>query len=251
MTGPRPRLHRLPALTFAWLRSPAGKLALGFFAVAAALWLFLTVGSEMLEGETRALDRRLLLALRTPGNLADPIGPRGLEEAMRDITGLGGFTLMTVVPLVAVVVLWRMRLRVEALVMTGVVLLAQASANGLKVVYARPRPDLVPHGSYVYSNSFPSGHSSVSSAVFLILAIIAARHVSRTGDRIGLYALAVLLVTAIGLSRVYLGVHWPTDVVAGWTLGSGWAILGGMVLSRFPWRSLSAPPSGADNRPRP
>jgi undecaprenyl-diphosphatase len=193
-------------------------------AAAAALWGFLVLAGEMGEGETAALDRRLLLALRAPGHPADPIGPAWLQECMRDLTAVGGVTVLTLVTITAVVTLlfhgkWR-----HALVMGGTVLAAQVSSSALKVFYDRPRPTLVPHGSFVYSASFPSGHSTLAAAVYLTLAAVVASLERTRRAKIFVFCLALLIVPAVGFSRVYLGVHWPTDVLAGWSLGSLWAL---------------------------
>jgi undecaprenyl-diphosphatase len=217
------------------LKSLLGKLETRtlvlLLALAGAPWLFLAVADEVVEGETAAVDRALLLALRTPGRPDDPLGPRWLEEAMRDLTALGGFTVLTLATIVATLLLVFHRRRREAAVFAAAVVLAQISANWLKTFYGRERPDLVAHGGYVYSHSFPSGHSAMAAAVFLTLATVVASVEPRRRTKALIYALAVGLVVAVGVSRVYLGVHWPTDVLGGWALGTGWALAGWLVLS--------------------
>ena len=224
--GPLSRARR-------WLARPAGRILAGFSLASLALWVLLTIGGEMAEGETEAFDRWALLALRDPVNLGDPIGPRWLEEAMRDITALGGFTVLTLITMIAVVSLWRGARRVEASVLAVVVIAAQLASDGLKLIYERPRPMLAPHLSYVYSNSFPSGHSAVSAALYILLAFIIAANLRRQASRTLVFGIAVLLVILIGVSRTYLGVHWPTDVLAGWALGSSGAILGAVALGHI------------------
>ncbi|MBU2292469.1 MAG: phosphatase PAP2 family protein [Alphaproteobacteria bacterium] len=205
--------------------------AIGAFLVASAgLWAFLTIAGEMQEGETRALDERLLLMLRTPGHPDNPLGPRWVEEAMRDITALGGFTVLTLVGVVGVIALARARRWRSALILAGVSLGAELTSDLLKLLYARPRPDLTAQGSYVYTHSFPSGHSTVSTAIYFTLAALLAGAVARRGSRALILMTTALLVFSIGLSRVYLGVHWPTDVVAGWVVGSMWAAAGWRLL---------------------
>jgi undecaprenyl-diphosphatase len=112
-------------------------------------------------------------------------------------------------------------------------LLADISSEGLKGLYGRPRPDLVPHGAYVYSASFPSGHSTLSAATFLTLAALIASLESARGTKRMVFTLAAMLILAIGFSRIYLGVHWPSDVLAGWCLGGAWALAAWMALLRF------------------
>ena len=185
------------------------------------------------EGDTAALDRHILLALRNPADPTDPIGSRSFEEAMRDVTGLGGFTVVSLVTVVGVLAFlmhgrWR-----QALVLAATVLLAELSSELAKHFYGRPRPDLVPHGSYVYSASFPSGHSTLSAATFLTLAVLIASLEPNRGTKAMVFILALALVIAIGFSRVYLGVHWPSDVLAGWCLGGAWALAGWAALRRL------------------
>ena len=186
---------------------------------AGAVWGFLKFASEVGEGETLALDRRILLALRQPGDPTDPIGSRTFEEAMRDVTALGGVTVLTLVTITATL----------ALLLHGK--RRQVSATFLKDLYDRPRPDLVPHGSYVYSASFPSGHSTLSAATYLTLAMVIASLEPRTATKVLTFVVAGLVTIFVGFSRIYLGVHWPSDVLAGWVLGAAWA-LGGLIVLR-------------------
>ena len=152
---------------------------------------------------------------------------------MRDVTALGGVTVMTMVTIVAVLAFLMHRRRWHAGIMAATVLLAFVSSEGLKMVYSRPRPDLVPHGSFVYSGSFPSGHSTLSAATFLTLAMLIASLEPSRGTKRMVFILAGMLVLGIGFSRVYLGVHWPSDVLAGWSLGAAWALAAWMALMRF------------------
>lgn len=202
-------------------------LALG---VIAAVWAFLTVGGEMAEGETIAIDTRLLLMLREPGDPSNPIGSRSFEEAMRDITALGGFTVLTLVTAVGALAFYFHRKHRHALVLIGTVLLAQVFSEGLKQLYGRPRPELVPHGSFVYSGSFPSGHSMLSAATYLTFAMLIASVETRRTTKTLVFVLAIALMVTVGISRVYLGVHWPSDVLAGWAAGAAFAFMGWVAL---------------------
>jgi len=191
------------------------------------------------EGETGTLDRQILLALRNPADPNDPIGPRTFEESMRDVTAIGGFTVLTLVTVVAVLAFLFHRRPRHAAVMAGTVILAQFCSEFLKQVYDRPRPDLVSHGSYVYSGSFPSGHSMLAAATYFTLAVLIASLEPRRATKVMTFVTAGLLVVGVGFSRVYLGVHWPTDVLGGWCLGAAWALLAWIVLIR-----LGARPKG-------
>jgi undecaprenyl-diphosphatase len=214
----------MPQVLKTLLRRVESRALIWVIGAAGALWGFFNIAGEIGEGETSSLDRRILLALRNPADPSDPIGSRSLQEAMRDVTALGGVTVMILVTLVSVLAFLMHRRRWHAAILTGTVLAAVVSSEGLKHLYGRPRPDLVPHGSYVYSASFPSGHSTLSAATFLTLAMLIASLEPNRGTKAMVFVLAGLLILAIGFSRVYLGVHWPSDVLAGWCLGAAWAL---------------------------
>lgn len=201
-----------------------------FMAAMGALWAFFSLAEEVSEGETRAIDERLILLFRNPADLNDPLGPRTFEEAVRDVTALGGFTVVTMATVVGLAAFLIHGRRRHALVLLVTVLLALISSEAMKAIYGRPRPDLVPHGSFVYSASFPSGHSTLSAATFLTLAVLVSSLEAKRRAKALVYALAFTILAAVGLSRVYLGVHWPTDVLAGWCLGAAWAFLAWVVL---------------------
>jgi undecaprenyl-diphosphatase len=186
---------------------------------------FLELAEAVGEGDTRAFDERLLLALRTPGNPADPLGPKWFEEMMRDFTALGSTGVLTLAVLAVAGFLAMTRKAHAALFVIVSVLGGLLISQGTKWAYGRPRPDLVPHGAEVYSASFPSGHAMMSAVVYLTLGVLLAR--TQADHRVKVYILAVAVIGTIlvGVSRVYLGVHWPSDVLAGWALGSGWALV--------------------------
>jgi undecaprenyl-diphosphatase len=223
----------VPKILQSLLRRIESRALILVIGAAGAVWAFFNIAGEMAEGETQAIDRHILLALRNPADLSDPIGSRSFEEAMRDVTALGGVTVMVLVTVVGVLAFLMHRRRVHAAILALTVLLADLSSEGLKLVYSRPRPDLVPHGSYVYSASFPSGHSTLSAATFLTLAMLIASLEPNRGTKVMVYVLAFALVLSVGVSRVYLGVHWPSDVLAGWCLGAAWALAAWIALLRF------------------
>lgn len=192
---------------------------------AGALKVFLDIADEMSEGDTELIDRRLILLFRTAGDPSDPIGSRHVEEAVRDVTALGGTTLVIAVTVIAVLAFAFHRHYRHAATMAAGVLLASLSSNLTKDIFDRPRPDLVPHGVYVYSGSFPSGHSALSAATYLILAMLIASLEPRRRTKALAYGVAGAVLVAVGGSRVYLGVHWPSDVLAGWCLGAIWAAI--------------------------
>lgn len=191
--------------------------------VSLAAWGFAEVAEEVVEGDTRSVDKRILLSLRNPADPSDPWGPPALEEMARDLTGLGGTAVLTGLSLAAAGFLaLRGKLRILAFLVVavggGIVL-----STLLKLGFDRPRPDLVPHGSHVYSASFPSGHSMMSAITYLTLAALLSKVEKRRAIRAYLLVIAALTTLLVGCSRVYLGVHWPTDVLAGWAIGAAWA----------------------------
>jgi undecaprenyl-diphosphatase len=216
----------LPALAGKWLpRARREAALLGAIALAAAsLALFAQLTDEVVEGETHAFDRALLLALRNPADPSDPIGPAWLESLMRDITALGSLGVLTLVSLAVVGFLILQGKRHTALLVTVAVGGGMLVSTLTKLGFDRPRPDLVPHATEVYTASFPSGHAMMSAVTYLTLGALVARVQSRRRLRLYLIGLAATLTMLIGASRVYLGVHWPTDVLAGWALGAAWAL---------------------------
>jgi undecaprenyl-diphosphatase len=229
----------------AYLRRIEAWLLLAVAVLGGGLWFVLKLASEIQEGETEAFDRALLLALRTPHNPHLPAGPRWLQESARDVTALGGFTVLALVSIAAVVLLLIYRRRAQALVFGLTVLLAQVAAELIKWVVNRPRPDLVTHLDLTYSASFPSGHSVMAPVVYLTLAVLLNESQARPAARFTLLGGAALLVVAIGVSRVYLGVHWPTDVLGGWALGAAVALSSWLVLRRLRQRQSPSRDSGA------
>jgi undecaprenyl-diphosphatase len=219
-----PVLKRARDLGLKFRLNEAGPLislaALSFFA-----WAFLEIAGDVIEGDITRFDRTLLLALRSTGDPSDPVGPHWLEEAARDITGLGGHTVLTIVTFAAVVYLLLARKRHAALLVLVAVGGGMLMSTLLKLGFARPRPDLVPHNVRVYTASFPSGHAMLSAVTYLTLGALLARVEPRRRVKAFLLGVAILLTVLIGLSRVYLGVHWPSDVLAGWCGGAAWAAL--------------------------
>jgi undecaprenyl-diphosphatase len=177
------------------------------------------------EGETQSVDRTVMLALRNPSDVSDPIGPALLEEMFRDLTALGGVAVLTLLVLGVVGYCVLIRKPRAALFVGVSVLGALALSTLLKNLFDRPRPDIVPHLSEVLTSSFPSGHSMLSAAVYLTLGALLARLHSQLVIKAYFLLSACVLTLLIGVSRVYVGVHWPTDVVAGWAAGAAWAAL--------------------------
>ena len=190
---------------------------------AGATWAFLNLASEIAEGDTRAFDERVLLTLRDPTDPSNPLGPPWLEETARDFTALGSNGVLAFFVLAAILVLALARRRTEAAILAASAFGAILIESFLKHWYSRPRPDLVPPAARVFTSSFPSGHATMSAATLLTAGVLLARAQRDWRQKTLIASLATSLVLLIGISRVYLGVHWPTDVAAGWALGAGWA----------------------------
>lgn len=193
--------------------------------VGACLLAFRHIAEEVGEGDTRAFDRGIIYALRTPGDPHRPIGPDWLITAALDVTSLGSITLLGILVILVCGLFLSLRRFREA------VLLLVASGGGLvltdvlKDLFQRDRPPLILHAATAMDSSFPSGHATLSATVFLTLGALIAHFAHRRRVRVYALTAAVLLAVTVGCSRVYLGVHWPTDVLAGWCVGSAWALL--------------------------
>lgn len=219
-------------------------------------WGFVELADEVIEGGTHAFDTRLLLMMRNPADTEDPLGPAWVEELGRDFTALGGVGVLTLLTAAVAGLLWLQgRWRSMWLVLGAVgggILLSTAIKRG----FDRPRPELVPYDSAVYTASFPSGHSMMAAVTYLTLAVMLARVQRRRALKVYLVVAAALLTVLVGVSRVYVGVHWPTDVLAGWTAGAAWALICALLAEWLqrrhaiePEEDEDAPPT-ADRPPR-
>lgn len=201
-------------------------------------WAFIEIADEVTEGETRRIDEYLLLMLRNPADPADLLGPGWVEEMGRDFSALGSTAVLSFVVLATLCYLLLSRNLRTALFTLLAVTSGTLLSTLLKRGFDRPRPELVPHESIVYSASFPSGHSMMAAVAYLTLAALLARIHPQPGLKAYLLSLALLISVLIGISRVYLGVHWPTDVLGGWTVGAAWAALCWLVYGRLQKRGM-------------
>jgi len=193
-------------------------LSLGLFG-------FFKLTEEVVEGDTRSFDQSVLLWFRDKADLSDPIGPQWLEVVMRDITALGGLLILGLLTIAACGYLWLTQ-RHKLALFVAVSIPAGALLNTLlKEYFTRPRPDIVPHGTGAALSSFPSGHAMMSAIVFLTLGALLSLSTENTRIKIYILFWSVFLTVIVGISRVYLGVHWPTDIIAGWIAGGTWAVL--------------------------
>jgi undecaprenyl-diphosphatase len=209
------------------------------------LFAFVKLAEEMIEGGTAAFDTTVLLAFREKLDLSDPVGPRWVQEMMRDFTALGSFAVLITITLMVVGFLLLTRKRHVAWMVVWSVTSGVLISSLLKWGFARPRPDLVPHAAVVYTQSFPSGHAMLSALVYLTLGALLARTQTESHVKIYILTVAGALTVIVGISRIYLGVHWPTDVLAGWASGASWALLCWVTMLWLQGKGKIEPPTAA------
>lgn len=216
-------------------RLEAGALAI-LIVLAGGIWVFVSLADLVSGGATESLDLAILLAMRSTSDLTDPIGPTWIEGTVRDFTALGSLAVLLLITLLAALYLL-LRGRARAALFLIVAILGAWTLNSLlKLGFDRPRPDLIPHITRVSSASFPSGHAMTAAATYLTLGALLARLEQRFRVKLFLYSSAILITVIVGASRVYLGVHWPTDVLAGWAGGAAWAALCWLAAYFLQWR---------------
>jgi undecaprenyl-diphosphatase len=232
---------------FEWLGARTRGILLTALLLVGGTWLFLHIAGEVQEGDTLRFDRAMIRSLRTANDPNQPIGPTWLTEVARDMTALGGVAVISLVTFTVVGFLFLSDKHGEmwlVIVATGGGLILSLI---LKHLYHRPRPDLVAHLSAAYTSSFPSGHSMLSAVVYLTLGTLLSQFVTKRRIKLYLITVAMTVTFLVGVSRVFMGVHYPTDVLAGWTAGLTWALVCWMVARDLQRRgvvekSIDAPP---------
>lgn len=193
--------------------------------IAGGLWGFEELMEVARSSTPHAFDTEILLAFREAGHPDSPIGPLWLESAIRDITSLGSLVVLALITAATIVYLLLIRRPATALLVFVAIAGGQLLSSLLKVEVDRPRPELVSHLVSESSLSFPSGHAMLSAVTYLTLGSLASRFLHGRTTRIYVLSLAVLTTLLVGVSRIYLGVHWPSDVLAGWCAGFAWAMI--------------------------
>lgn len=181
--------------------------------------LFVVIAIAVQSGVVGSVDesiRRYFLGVHLPSRVA---------EAIRDLTALGGYAILTILIVMSVLSLLALQMRREAWLIAVTAIGGTIVSQLLKLIFARDRPELAGHLTAVHTASFPSGHSMMSMAIYLSLSRLAARHTRVDSARFLFLIAGIVIPMMVGLSRVILGVHWLTDVLAGWSLGAFWALL--------------------------
>ena len=213
-------------------------------AIAVLLFLFGFIAHEVAGGKPTALDRGVTLALRSSADPSRPIGPAWVQEAARDITSLGSIVVVVITTTAVAGYLFLTHKPGVAWLMLLAVGGGIALNNLLKLVFARQRPSVITSSPRVFTTSFPSGHATLSAIAYLTIGALLSRAAPSAAISLYLMGLAVFLTVLVGFSRIYLGVHYPTDVVAGWCIGAAWAIFCWVLMAWLQNRG-QVEPSGA------
>jgi undecaprenyl-diphosphatase len=219
---------------------------------AAAFAMFLMLAWAVSAGWLLRFDAAVLGAFRQSADHVEPLGPGWLEALFGDVTSLGSFTVLGALVAVVFGFLWLDGKHHAALLVVLSAISGVLLSTLLKASFERPRPDLITHLAHVSTASFPSGHAMLSAIIYLTLGVLIARVQTTRGLRIYPILVAIALAALIGLSRLYLGVHWPSDVLAGWMVGVGWALLCYAVAGWLQQRGVveGEPPPVASERAR-
>ena len=211
--------------------------------IAALLFAFGAIAQEVGKGEPLTFDRHVMLALRNSANPPVPIGPAWLQEAARDITSLGSIIVLGIITFSIAGYLLLDRKPAVASLMLITVFGGIALNNLLKLAFARPRPDFVTHAARVFTSSFPSGHATLSAIAYLTMGALLAQAYPSFPISLYFMSLAAFLTVLIGISRIYLGVHYPTDILGGWCVGAAWAMACWVLMAWLQTPGQVEPPS--------
>jgi undecaprenyl-diphosphatase len=217
-------MTRIPKFV-AWISGHEQAVLIGWLLIVAGTWGFWEVSSLVAGGETQAFDERVVRLFRHPTHPEDTIGPRWLAQAAREITALGSYSALLLIIAISALFLAAAEQRIALRTLLGASFTGYALMLLLKHSFERPRPTVVPHLTDFHSSSFPSGHALMSVVIYVTLGFQLLRIIDHQRLRVAIIVTVVLLTTLIGVSRVFLGVHFPTDVLAGWTAGLVWSLV--------------------------
>jgi undecaprenyl-diphosphatase len=208
-----------------WLGGTDLFVLLGLLVLACGVLAFLLLVDLVQGGRTQSSDERILLWLRAAIDDEGWGSPKISQEIGRDLTALGGVAFMTLITLSVMGFLLISRKYHSAILVIVATLGGLGLSTVLKNVIDRPRPTVVEHRSQAITSSFPSGHSMMAAVVYFTLAALLSRSVRQRRLKLYVLSIAVLLTLLVGVSRMYMGVHYPTDVLAGWSAGLAWAVV--------------------------
>ena len=208
----------------------------GLIMMLTGLAVFTALAAQLGTPSVQRFDETVVRSLRNTEDLAQPIGPAWFKELARDFTALGGYGILSTITLLVTTFLHLERRPARAHFVVVAIVAGYSLSMTLKTLIARPRPDIVPWLSHVHSSSFPSGHSMMSAVVYLSLGLMLSDLTSRRLLKTFVVVAPLTISALVGLSRVYMGVHYPTDVVAGWWLGISWSLACWLAIRR--WRAF-------------
>jgi undecaprenyl-diphosphatase len=191
----------------------------------AGILIFISIADVVVEGKSQNFDNYILKSLRETNDVSLPVFPEPVTTAMKDITSLGSGTIIVLFTLIVIGYLLLQKKYYPLWLVLIATIGGALLVWGLKEFIGRTRPTVVTHLLEEKSLSFPSGHSMMSAIVYLTQAALLSRLEKNRRVKIYIISVALLLTLLIGISRVYLGVHYPTDVLAGWVAGISWALL--------------------------
>lgn len=214
-------------------------LVIGLLIIVLGSCAFVALAYEVSHGKTQHFDEAVIRSIREDGKLSEFLEKDSVKEIIRDVTALGGHIVL-LLSVAAVAAFLRLDgKKGDARFVIGAALSGYVLGTGLKAFFARPRPNVVPLWQHVRDSSFPSGHAMMSAIIYLTFAVILSRlSVSTPRLRSYFVVVALLLTGLIGTSRVFMGVHYPTDVLAGWTVGVVWATLCWLIARRLQRRGM-------------
>lgn len=208
-----------------WIISHERAVLAGWLLIVAGTWLFFEVADRVSGGETQAFDERVVRMFRKADQPQETIGPRWMAQFAREISALGSYSALVLVVLISTLFLSAAEQKISLRTLLGATVSGYAMMMLLKLRFQRPRPTIVPHLADFHSSSFPSGHALMSAVVYVTLGFQLLRVIDNQRLRFAIMLTAILLTTLVGASRVFLGVHFPSDVLAGWTAGLVWSLL--------------------------
>lgn len=213
-------------------------------AIAVLIAFFVVLATRVMADQTASLDDAILTSLRNADGTH--IGPRWLGKAMINWSALGSGHNVTIIVIIAAIGLFITRRPHQAIVVIVSTIGTGVIVNLLKLMFERTRPSVVEHIDQVTGFSFPSGHTTTATGFYMTVGILLAAAIPERKLKTFIYVVAAVLPLLVGFTRVFLGVHYPTDVLGGWSLGLAWALALGIANDMLQRRGVVEPPEGDD-----